>query len=132
LTGASGRGVQYYHTDHLGSAHLMTGSFVACVAVGAAAAGYVVYKLNKWYKEREKAENDAFQQSLGCTAGGAQCTEGETRAYDKERLNTYGEGAVQAITKTGTPATDIKDAVIDVLKGKRQRTARSTEPTRSA
>jgi hypothetical protein len=94
-------------------------SFVACVAVGAASAGYVVYKLHPWYKNREKAENEAFQKSLGCTASGAQCTEGEIRAYDKERLNTYGEGAVQAITNTmpsATPSTEIKDVVIDELK----------------
>src|SRR5205085_934724 len=38
-------------------------SFVACVTVGAAAVGYVVYKLNKSYKQREKAENDASQKS---------------------------------------------------------------------
>jgi hypothetical protein len=34
-------------------------------------------------------------------------------------LNTYGEGAVQAITNTmpsATPSTEIKDVVIDELK----------------
>jgi RHS repeat-associated protein len=96
-------------------------SFVVCVVVGAAAAGYTIYELHKWHKEREEAERKAYQQSYDCAMGNTQCTEGQTRAYDKERLNTYGEGAIQAIENTvpsAAPSTEVKDVVIDQLKGK--------------
>jgi len=96
-------------------------TFVVCAAIGAAAAGLTVYELHKWHKEREKAENDAFQKSYNCAMGSGGCTEGETRAYDKERLNTYGEGAIKAIENTvpdATPSTSITDVVIDQVKGK--------------
>ncbi len=96
-------------------------SFVICVAIGVAAVAYGVHELHEWQKEREKAENEAFQKSLGCTASNAQCTESEIRAYDKERLNTYGEGAIKAIENTvpdATPPTTITGVVVDQAKGK--------------
>ncbi len=94
--------------------------FVVCaVVVGVSAAAYGVYKLHQWFKKGLKTESDAFQKSYDCAINGAICTEEEIRAYDKARLNTYGDGAVQAITNTlpgATPSTEIKDVVIDELK----------------
>jgi RHS repeat-associated protein len=96
-------------------------SFVVCVAIGVAAAAYGVHELHEWQKDREKAENAAYQKSYDCAMGNAQCTEAETRAYDKERLNTYGEGAIKAIENTvpdATPPTTITGVVVDQAKGK--------------
>ncbi len=95
-------------------------SFAICVGVAAAATGLTVHKLNKWKAKREKAENAAFQKSLGCTSGNAACSESEIRAYDKERLNTYGEGAVKAIENTvpgASPSTTIAGVIVDQAKG---------------
>jgi len=96
-------------------------TFVVCVAIGVGAIALTVHELHNWQKGREKAENDAFQKSYNCAMGSGGCTESETRAYDKERLNTYGEDAIKAIENTvpdARPSTSITDVVIDQAKGK--------------
>jgi len=96
-------------------------SFVVCVVIGGAMAAYGVYELHEMKKAREKAENEGFQKSYACSMGSTECTEGELRSYDKERLNTYGEGLIKAIENTvpdATPPTTITGVVVDQAKDK--------------
>jgi hypothetical protein len=96
-------------------------TFVGCLLVVTVGAILITHELHEWAERRKKAEADAFQKSLDCTSSNAQCTEEELRAYDRERLRTYGEGAVKAIENTvptATPAADVTGFVIDQAKGK--------------
>jgi hypothetical protein len=52
-------------------------------------------------------------------AGGANCTEGDLRSYDQERVETYKEGAIQAISNTvptAKPPTEVSEALLDEMK----------------
>jgi RHS repeat-associated protein len=68
--------------------------FLGCVVTAVAAVAYGIYKLDQWSKRRQAAENAAFQKSLACAQSNAACTEKELRAFDKEHIDTYTEGAI--------------------------------------
>jgi RHS repeat-associated protein len=92
------------------------------VAIGAGVA-LGAYELHEFAKDREKAENNAYQKSAGCTGSNAACTESEIRAYDSARLRTYQIGAIEGIKAAvpdATPPTSLTGLAVDQIKGKIQ------------
>jgi RHS repeat-associated protein len=89
----------------------------AIVTVGVA---LTVHQLSKWAKEREEAEKKAFEKSYNCAMNSnSTCTERELRGYDKERVNTYVDGAIEGIklaVPSAEPATTVPEFVADQAK----------------
>ncbi len=92
----------------------------AVAAVVAVVVALTVHQLSKWAKERQEAENKAFEKSYNCAMNSnSTCTERELRGYDKERVNTYVDGAIEGIklaVPSAEPATTVPEFAADQAK----------------